>query len=256
VNIKRYGRLLAGARGLLIYEAIERALAKRIDEIYAAAGRPRDASIARYHWETWQLHSGQEAAHETLAAILPPARGGKALAEVRARQGTHGARDSGASYGLDPAGVPYYTYPKSSGGKYYLSERAFGDFLAESKKSSPDVVKREFKVTEKSDVPQGREVDRQQRGEIAGRFADLWKDDGGRVFEHPDSDAVARGSVGGGEEDDGTEDEAGLAHFLETGRLKPEVVRAMLDRFQPGEEDLKREVQAILDEYENKKKQK
>jgi hypothetical protein len=58
------------------------------------------------------------------------------------------------------------------------------------------------------------------------------------------------------EEDDGTEDEAGLAHFLETGRLKPEVVRAMLDRFQPGEEDLKREVQAILDEYENKKKQK
>jgi hypothetical protein len=45
--------LLNGARGLLIYEALERGISEKLDSIYSQIGRPDDASLGRYHWESW-----------------------------------------------------------------------------------------------------------------------------------------------------------------------------------------------------------
>jgi hypothetical protein len=68
-----------GARGLLVYEAIERAIKRKIGEIYKAVGRPEAASVGRYHWETWVADSQQEASHGTLDAILAIRLSGSAM---------------------------------------------------------------------------------------------------------------------------------------------------------------------------------
>lgn len=198
VNVNHYAALLADARGLLIYEAIERELAERINKIYAAAGRPDGASIGRYHWETWQAHSGQEASHETVAAILPRGNASaKALSEVRGRQGEFSTYSHGATYGVDDAGVPYYTYPKLSGGVHAFSVPAFREFLDEIRKPSSRVVKPGFKITKDGDlnVPwierQGQGIDRQKLDETASRLADLQGDVGGRISKNLAHDPMA-----------------------------------------------------------------
>lgn len=138
-----------GARGLLIYEAIERALAKRIDNIYAALGRPQDASIGRYHWETWVADSAQEASHGTLDAILRSAKGDRAaLQGVTAKEGEYGAFAYGARYGRNERGQPYFLWTDpGSGIEYKFSVDRFRAFLDAVKKGSREgVVPAGFKV--------------------------------------------------------------------------------------------------------------
>lgn len=97
-----------GVRGLLMYEACERALEKKIKEAYKAVGREKDASVGRYHWESWVASSQQEASHGTLGAILDKAKGEeKAIANVAATQGEYGAYQYGARYGIDKDGNKY-----------------------------------------------------------------------------------------------------------------------------------------------------
>ena len=55
----RYGQLIYDdvatlfdeGHGLARYEALERSLLTRIDDMYAKLGRPEDASVGRYHWK-------------------------------------------------------------------------------------------------------------------------------------------------------------------------------------------------------------
>lgn len=166
--------LTYGARGLLIYEAIERALAKRVENIYTLLGRPEDASIGRYHWETWVADSAQEASHGTLDAILASAKGdAEAMVGVTAKEGEYGGYAYGARYGRDAAGMPYFQYTTPSGKELQFTVPAFREFLTAVKSAKNRVVPTGFKVTEAGNAPwfQRPEVNRQALDELAQQYA-------------------------------------------------------------------------------------
>lgn len=167
--------LTYGARGLLVYEAIERGLQSKIEDIYAAAGRPQDASIGRYHWESWVAYSQQEASHGTLEAILKDAKGDDlAISQVTAKQGEYGAYEYGARYGRDVEGKPYFLYTLPTGDAYEFSVPAFRAFLDDIKKPGTKVVSSKFKVTESGNAPwyTRPEVDQAKLAERAAHWAD------------------------------------------------------------------------------------
>ena len=137
-----------GVRGLMAYEAVERVLAKRVREIYEKAGRPHDASIGRYHWESWVATSGQEASHGTLDAILREALDHpRPLEGISARQGEYGTYTYGARYERAENGDPQISYSTSDGTKYDFTAKGFAQLLQEVRDPRNGVVPRGFKVT-------------------------------------------------------------------------------------------------------------
>jgi hypothetical protein len=143
-----------GARGILIYEAMERSVSARIDEIYSALGREGQGSVGRYHWETWVADSQQEASHGSLGAILPSALGDNtAIHKVSAKQGEYGSYAYGARYGVDGSGIGYFTYPTPSGTVWLFTVDEFVEFQQEVKKAGNGVVPTKFKVTEAGNAP-------------------------------------------------------------------------------------------------------
>ncbi len=185
-----------GVRGILVYEAIERQLAGRVNELYARLGRPEDASIGRYHWETWVAYSQQEAAHATLDAILLDAKGDdQAIAKVSGKQGEYGAYEYGAQYNRDRDGIPWFRYVTPLGGTYDFSVASFRQFLSEIKKAGNKVVPAKFKVSESGNAPwyTRPEVNRQRLEEQAAKWADRGggTGEGARLAEQAAADADA-----------------------------------------------------------------
>ena len=90
--------LTTGVRGLMLYEPMEIALDAKLPAIYdrlkaeglrSAAVRP---TAGRWHWESWVAHSGQEASHKTLEALLNEVKGvPNPFADVSAKEGEYGA---------------------------------------------------------------------------------------------------------------------------------------------------------------------
>ena len=139
-----------GVRGLFVYEAIEAALQKRIENIYTAAGRPQDASVGRYHWESWVADSAQEASHGSIDAVMRAVKGEtNPLSGVTAKEGQYDTRQYGARYGLDDNGVPTFRYPDSTGKEYNFDLASFRAMLAEMQKSASGVEGKNFKITDK-----------------------------------------------------------------------------------------------------------
>jgi hypothetical protein len=147
--------LTYGARGLLVYEAIERHLAKNLKNIYAGSGREGNASIGRYHWETWVADSQQEASHGTLDAVLKRMVGDdNPMAGVVAKQGEYGSYSYGARYGRDAAGAPFIDYPTPSGATYRMTPQDFAAFREEIKKAPAGIIPRgKFSVSDAGDQP-------------------------------------------------------------------------------------------------------
>lgn len=163
-----------GVRGILVYEAIERALDAQVKKIYTSIGRPQDASIGRYHWETWVADSQQEASHGTLEAILKDAKGDDyAIATVTAKQGEYGAYEYGARYGVDMDNSPYYTYTTPDGGLYKFDVPGYRQFLGAIKKQGKSgVVPTGFSVQSAGNQPwyNKPEVNREKIRELAGQY--------------------------------------------------------------------------------------
>jgi hypothetical protein len=185
-----------GVRGILVYEAIERQLASRVNDLYARLGRPEDASIGRYHWETWVAYSQQEAAHATLDAILLDAKGDdQAIAKVSGKQGEYGAYEYGAQYNRDRNGIPWFRYVTPLGGTYDFSVASFRQFLSEIKKAGNKVVPAKFKVSESGNAPwyTRPEVNQQRLEEQAAKWADRGggTGEGARLVEQAAADADA-----------------------------------------------------------------
>lgn len=167
--------LTYGARGLLIYEAIEKGLQQKITDLYTKLGRPDAASVGRYHWETWVASSQQEASHATIDAILAAAKGARAPLEgVTAKEGEYGAYAYGARYGRDGAGVPYFLYSVPGVGDFRFTVEKFREFLGEVKLPKNGVVPGKFKVTESGNGPwyNRPEVSIAKLGEVAGQFGE------------------------------------------------------------------------------------
>ena len=163
-----------GVRGILVYEAIERALDAQVSKIYSAIGRPQDASIGRFHWETWVADSQQEASHGTLDAILKDAKGDDyAIAQVTAKQGEYGAYEYGARYGVDIQNNPYYIYSTPDGGLYKFDVPSYRQFLGAIKKQGKNgVVPTGFSVQKAGNQPwyNQPEVNREKIRELAGQY--------------------------------------------------------------------------------------
>ena len=133
--------LTMGARGILIYEAVERALDAKVQEIYTELGRPQDASVGRYHWESWVADSEQEASHGTLGAILDDARGAdNAIARVQAKQGEYATYEYGARYFVTEQGESGFVYAAPNGTEYTFDVPTFRGFLDAIKKPKNKVV--------------------------------------------------------------------------------------------------------------------
>jgi len=144
-----------GVRGLLVYEALEQGLRERMDAIYTEVGRPDDASVGRYHWETWVAASQQEASHATIDAILRQIKGDATpTAGVTAKEGEYGSYAYGARYGVNADGSSYFLYEVPQLGLYKFDVPSFQRFLTEIKKPKAGVIpKGKFRVTEAGNEP-------------------------------------------------------------------------------------------------------
>ena len=215
-NVKIAGsslnNLTEGARGILVYEAIERGLETKIKQFYTDLGRPQDASIGRYHWETWVADSQQEAAHGSLGAILADAKGDdQAIATVHAKQGEYGAYEYGALYNRDVTSTPWFGYETPTGNNYAFSVPAFRAFLEDIKRPATGVVPTKFKVTESGNAPwyTRPEVNQQRLDERAAYWADLAGGTGeGRLAIEQAAPAA---------QPDGARPESGDGEFFQSG---------------------------------------
>jgi len=142
-----------GAKGLMIYEAMEKSLSQRLPKIYGDIGRPDAASVGRYHWETWVASSEQEASHGTIDAILAKAQGDpNPLDGVTAKEGEYGAYAYGAKYGLEN-GQPMFKYSIPDRGEFKFTVPDFREFLDEIKKPKNKVVPAKFSVSNSGNAP-------------------------------------------------------------------------------------------------------
>ena len=142
-----------GAKGLMIYEAMEKSLSQRLPKIYGDIGRPDAASVGRYHWETWVASSEQEASHGTIDAILAKAQGDpNPLDGVTAKEGEYGAYAYGAKYGLEN-GQPMFKYSIPDRGEFKFTVPSFREFLDEIKKPKNKVVPAKFSVSNSGNAP-------------------------------------------------------------------------------------------------------
>ena len=170
--------LLTGARGLLVYEALERGLLAKIDKIYSDLGRPEDASVGRYHWETWVTSSGQEASHATIDAVLSQAKGeATPLEGVTAKEGEYSTFYYGARYGVDGDGTPYFLYSVPGIADYRFTLENFPTFVDQIKKPKNGVVPTNFKVTEVENAPWflREEVNLENLANVADQYGERYE---------------------------------------------------------------------------------
>ncbi len=146
--------ILSGPMGVFNYESVESAVAGKVHEIYAALGRAGDASVGRWHWENWQLHSGREVAHEPLKLLLRGTEDGPRMtAGITAREGRFKSYQYGSQYGRDAADNPYMKWSSPLGEDYQFSLDQYRNFMGKIKDYREGVVPKGFKVTEATDAP-------------------------------------------------------------------------------------------------------
>jgi hypothetical protein len=164
-----------GVRGIMIYEAIEDAVAAKVDYIYDALGRTGEGSVGRYHWESWVADSEQEASHGTLDAILSHAEGdGMAIHRVSAKQGEYGSYQYGARYGRTGDGTGFYDWATPDGTDYTFTVPQFVEFQRLLKLTKSGVVGSDFKVTETGNEPwfNRAEVNTEALNDLANRISE------------------------------------------------------------------------------------
>jgi hypothetical protein len=145
--------LTNGARGLLIYEALEQSLLSRLPQIYQDIGRPEVASLGRYHWETWVASSEQEASHATIDAILARAKGDpNPLDGVMAKEGEYGAFAYGARYGIID-GKKGFIYNVPNAGDFKFTVPEFTSFLEAVRSAKSGVIPSKFRVSQSGNAP-------------------------------------------------------------------------------------------------------
>lgn len=151
----RYGKLIyddvatmfEGAHGLARYEALERSLLTRIGALYDAVGRPQDASVGRYHWESWVLNSGQVVAHPTMQGLVNETKKMRApYADILAPEGRFHTYAFGSTYGRSEDGTPYVLYANSGGVVHKFGLEEFKKFMAEVKRPANKIVPKKMLV--------------------------------------------------------------------------------------------------------------
>ena len=160
----RYGKLIYDdlaplfddAHGLARYEALERSLLGRMDALYQAVGRPDQASVGRYHWESWVNNSGQVVGHPTITGLEREGRKvSNPYADLGAPEGRYHEIAYGATYARAADGTPYMLYNDSSGQAYRFTVSDFKAMLTEirgSKTKAGGVLPKGFKIKDYKDA--------------------------------------------------------------------------------------------------------
>ena len=172
--------LFEGAHGLARYEALERSLSKRVGELYDRIGRPNDASVGRYHWESWVRDSGQVVSHPTIKGLISEATTDQELiesyADIGAPEGRYHQFAFGSVYARDPNGNPYILYRDSKGVPFKFGLKRFKEFLGEVKKPSNGVIPSGFSVKSYREAGypwyESSEVNRERLDQIIRDFAE------------------------------------------------------------------------------------
>lgn len=159
--------LMRGPRGLLLTEALEDGLRTNVQEAYRLVGRDGDASLGRFHWETWVIDGEQVVDHETLKAVAS-----KNPVGVGVSEGKPGTFSSNMRYMRTKDGT-IVEYPGSDGTMAYMTPQRFKEFEKHVKNAKNGIVPKGFKVTERTDVRwyERPEVDRQKLDAAAQEFA-------------------------------------------------------------------------------------
>ena len=94
-----FAEMTFGHKGLLYYEAMERALKPIVEQAYSDMGM--EGSLGRYHWDSWLLASNQEVGHASTEGLLREAQGlDSPYSGAFVRQGKYGNYDYGFRYGV------------------------------------------------------------------------------------------------------------------------------------------------------------
>lgn len=151
--------LFDGGPGLAIYEGLERSLASRVKELYSAVGRPDQASIGRYHWESWVLSSGQEVAHPTLETIVKKAEGlAQPFAGVPVKEGRMHERGFGVTYEKTPDGGNRFVFPTASGEQFAMTKPQLDELFGQVMDKKNNIIPKDFpgvKFFSKDTLPDG-----------------------------------------------------------------------------------------------------
>jgi hypothetical protein len=109
--------------GILVTQMLENAIRPNIEDAYAKIGRPQDASLGRFHWETWVIDSEQVVDHSTLGAIFANNPIGGSVTE-----GKTDTFSSGMTY-IKTKDGSVVRYPLSDGKSVYMTPLQFKEFL-------------------------------------------------------------------------------------------------------------------------------
>ena len=183
-DAERYGKNIyddislefGGLHGAARYEVIENALQTKIKDLYTSLGRPADASVGRYHWESWVRDSGQIVAHPTMQGLEKDIKGEKnPYAFLGAPEGKLNTYAYSAIYGRDDQGTPYYVYPDSKGTFHRFNLGKWEAFKKEIKKPTNGIVNKDFKVSEfDKGIPwyESDQVNRQKLDDLVESYAE------------------------------------------------------------------------------------
>lgn len=153
-------QIFDGGPGLAIYEGLERSIGQRVNELYERVGRGDQASLGRYHWESWVLSSGQEVAHPTLDTIVKAAKGEAApFANVPVMEGRTHKTSYGIMYQKLPDGSNQFIYPTSSGGAIAMTKPQLDELFSRVMKGKEKLVPKDFpgvNFFEKENLPDGK----------------------------------------------------------------------------------------------------
>jgi hypothetical protein len=151
--------LFDGGPGLAIYEGLERSLGARVNQLYTNVGRADQASLGRYHWESWVLSSGQEVAHPTLETIVKSAKGeATPFANVPVKEGRMHERAFGISYERTPEGGNKFVFPTSKGDDYEFTKPGLDALFEQVMDKKNGIIPADFpgvKYFSKDTLPDG-----------------------------------------------------------------------------------------------------
>jgi hypothetical protein len=180
--------IFKGPRGILITQMLENAIRPNIKDAYAKIGRPQDASLGRFHWETWVIDSEQVVDHSTLGAIFANNPIGGSVTE-----GKTDTFSSGMTY-IKTKDSSVVKYPLSDGKSVYMTPLQFKEFLTFIKSDKNGIVPKGFKVTARADMPWF------ERADVNRNLLDV----AAKEFENADSN----GNILGRDEGTGKGDDA------------------------------------------------
>lgn len=142
--------------GLMMYEALERDLLPAVRKAYKMIGREADASMGRFHWESWVASSAQEVDHGTIDGIIHDAMGiDQPYNSITTKEGRYIQFKGGSVYGYKENGQPYVHIPDGLGNMFeFTSDKAQAVFERLSKKLKSDgILPSKFQISQNKEKP-------------------------------------------------------------------------------------------------------